>query len=41
MSTARIGNRPETNLVSRYNPIALRAVVAAALQAKVRGIPAK
>jgi hypothetical protein len=39
--TMNTGNRPAINLVTRYNPIGIRAVVAAALQTKVRQISAK
>jgi hypothetical protein len=35
------GNRPAINLTARYNPIGIRAVVAAALQTKVRQPAAK
>ena len=41
VNTAKTPSRPETNLVARYNPVAIRAVVAAALLAKVRQNPAK
>lgn len=41
MNAAKTPSRPETNLVARYNPVAIRAVVAAALLAKVRQNPAK
>ena len=34
--TMNTGNRPAINLAARYNPIGIRAVVAAALQTKVR-----
>lgn len=41
MNAAKTPSRPETNLVARYNPVAIRAVVAAALLVKVRQNPAK
>ncbi len=34
MSTAKTENRPATDLAARYNPVAIRAVVAAALLAR-------
>ena len=41
MNTMKTNLRPETDLASRYNPVAIRAVVAAALQIKVRKIGGK
>ena len=41
MKIRKTDTRPETDLASRYNPIGIRAVVAAALQIKVRQSPRK
>ena len=41
MNTMKTNLRPETDLASRYNPVAIRAVVAAALLIKVRKIAGK
>ena len=41
MNTMKTNLRPETDLAARYNPVAIRAVVAAALQIKVRKIGGK
>jgi hypothetical protein len=41
MTNRKPKTRPETDLVARYNPVAIRAVVAATLLAKVRRIPVK
>ncbi|MFB9791693.1 MULTISPECIES: hypothetical protein [Shinella] len=41
MKTRKTDTRPETDLATRYNPIGIRAVVAAALMSKVRRAPRK
>jgi hypothetical protein len=41
MKTRKPGTRPETDLAAHYNPIGIRAVVAAFLMVKVRQIPKK
>ena len=41
MKTRKTDIRTATDLAARYNPIGIRAVVAAALQTKVRKIPTK
>lgn len=41
MNAAKTPSRPDANLVALYNPVAIRAVVAAALLVKVRQNPAK
>jgi hypothetical protein len=39
MNTGKTNVRRESDLATRYNPIGIRAVVAAALQIKVRQLP--
>jgi hypothetical protein len=41
MTTRKPETRPETDLAARYNPIGIRAVVAAFLMIKVRQMPKK
>lgn len=41
MNTSKTDSRRESDLATRYNPIGIRAVVAAALLIKVRKLPGK
>ena len=41
MTNQNTATRAQADLVTRYNPIGIRAVAAAALQVKVRQIPGK
>lgn len=41
MTPRKTETRPETDLASRYNPIGIRAVIAAFLMIKVRQVPRK
>ena len=41
MTMQKTERRPETNLAVLYKPVGIRAVIAAALQIKVRHIPGK
>lgn len=41
MKTRKTETRPESDLAARYNPIGIRAVVAAVLMTKVRQVPRK